>query len=65
MLPVTNLDKIQRMLNSFWWGLKSGSSGGIKWLRWEKLAMNKEDEGLNFLNLNGFNLALLRRLLEN
>ncbi|KAG4377659.1 hypothetical protein GLYMA_18G177350v4 [Glycine max] len=31
----------------------------MKWIKWEKLTVRKEDGGLNFRNLLGFNLAML------
>jgi len=31
-------DKIQKMINSFWWDSNSGGNRGIHWLSWEKLS---------------------------
>ncbi|CAN1284546.1 Uncharacterized mitochondrial protein AtMg00310 [Linum perenne] len=47
------------MMNSFWWGMKATGGGGITWMRWERLCMRKEQSGLCFRDLRGFNLAMV------
>lgn len=46
-------------MNSFWWGNNRGNGRGINWLRWDKLIVRKEEGGLGFRNLHGFNLATI------
>lgn len=36
------IDDIHSMLNDFWWSLKRDNKEGIKWLRWDKMAIRKE-----------------------
>ncbi|CAN1215535.1 LINE-1 retrotransposable element ORF2 protein [Linum perenne] len=33
LLPTTLLDEIEKMMNSYWWGMKSGGGRGISWMR--------------------------------
>ncbi|RVW31876.1 Transposon TX1 uncharacterized 149 kDa protein [Vitis vinifera] len=51
--------ELQKMMNSFWWGLKSNGGRRINWLSWDKLCLRKEEGGLGFRNLRDFNLAML------
>lgn len=51
--------EIEIMMNQYWWGSNGFSGKGIKWLGWEKMGRAKNYGGLGFLNLSGFNLALL------
>ncbi|XP_074349799.1 uncharacterized protein LOC141689414 [Apium graveolens] len=37
-------DKIEKNINSFWWG-NGSASAGIKWMSWDRLCMVKEDGG--------------------
>lgn len=59
LLPSTLKDEIQKMINFFWWGSRSGTIIGINWLSWEKLMMKKEFGGLEFQHLYVFNLSML------
>ncbi|KAH9679251.1 rnase h domain-containing protein [Citrus sinensis] len=48
------------MMNSFWWGSKrSGGSGGINWMKWERLCKPKDFGGIGFKQLHIFNVAIL------
>jgi hypothetical protein len=59
LLPMSIGDEIEKMLNSFWWGIKEDGSKGIRWMSWDKLTMRKEWGGMGFRNIYGFNLAML------
>ncbi|KAK2382439.1 hypothetical protein QL285_069974 [Trifolium repens] len=59
ILPESLGEELEKMINSFWWGSNKLLGRGINWLRWEKLAMRKEYEGMGFRHLYGFNLAML------
>jgi len=59
LLPSTLREEIQRMMNSFCWGSNQNNGRGINWLKWDKLTMRKEYEGMGFHHLYGFNLAML------
>ncbi|MCI39892.1 RNA-directed DNA polymerase (Reverse transcriptase), partial [Trifolium medium] len=47
------------MMNSFYWGTKKNGGLDINCLRWDKMTVSKDNRGLNFQNLEGFNLAML------
>jgi hypothetical protein len=59
LLPTTLGEEIERMMNSFYWGTKKHGGRGINWLRWDKMTTCKENGGLKFRDLEGFNLAML------
>lgn len=59
LIPSSFGEEIQRMLNSFWWGLNNTTSKGIKWLDWDKLSIPKKFGGMGFQNLYAFNLVML------
>jgi len=46
-------------VNSFYWGSKENGGHGINWLNWYKMNTYKDHRGLNFCDLEGFNLAML------
>ncbi|XP_057779546.1 uncharacterized protein LOC130998129 [Salvia miltiorrhiza] len=58
-LPISLTDELERMLNSFWWGNNAVVGKGIKWLKWEKLCIDKKLGGLGFRSLQLLNVALL------
>lgn len=62
-LPKVCCDDLMRMCARFWWG-SSAEKRKIQWLRWEKLCWPKELGGSNFQDLEGFNQALLAKVLE-
>lgn len=59
LMPHSFTTELERMMNSFWWGSGGENGRGIKWLSWERMTMRKEDGGLGFRDLYGFNLSLL------
>jgi len=57
-LPSGVIDKLVRIQRNFLWGW--GSEGRkITWASWEKVCKPVEVEGLGFIDLKFFNLALL------
>lgn len=60
LIPSEVCQGIEKKFNAFWWG-KNSSSGGIRWLSWDKLCEVKEDVGLGFKNLREFNVAMLAK----
>lgn len=58
LLPRSLCQELQRMMNSFWWGSRTNSSKGIRWLSWD-MCMSKDNGGMGFRDLFDFNLALL------
>lgn len=59
LLLIYICDEIERMLNSFWWGVKGANRNGIRWMSWDKLIMRKGWGDMGFRNIYGFNLAML------
>lgn len=59
LLPVSLLDELQKMLNSFWWGSKSNGGRSVNWFSWDKLCNDKKEGGLGFRLFYCFNLAML------
>ncbi|CAN0846298.1 Uncharacterized mitochondrial protein AtMg00310 [Linum grandiflorum] len=62
LLPITLLEEIERMINSYWWDTKGSGGDGIAWMRWERLCVRKEYGGMGFKDLYGFNLTMLGKL---
>lgn len=56
LFPTSLCEEIERMMNSYWWGVKGC---GIRWMSWKKLGRRKEESGLGFRDLHAFNLAML------
>ncbi|CAA7055612.1 unnamed protein product [Microthlaspi erraticum] len=57
-LPKTTYDQITSALAEFWW--RSNSKGnGMHWKTWKALCKPKEEGGLDFRDLEAYNLALL------
>jgi len=59
LLPTSFGEEIKRMMNSFYWGLEKNGGRSINWLNWDKMTVCKDQGGLNFRDLEGFNLAML------
>jgi hypothetical protein len=60
LLPDNLIQDIERMINAFWWGGGSNTSG-IKWLAWDKLACPKDEGGLGFRDFHSFNMAMVAK----
>lgn len=54
-------EKLERMMNSFWWGKEGQNTGDLKWKYWNKLCTRKEEGGLGFRKLHDFNIAMLAK----
>lgn len=61
LIPISVTDELQKMMNSFWLGSKKDGAKGINWLHLDKLCVDKTNGGLGFQNLEGFNMAMLRK----
>ncbi|CAN0876483.1 hypothetical protein LINGRAHAP2_LOCUS11335 [Linum grandiflorum] len=59
LIPPSFAEELEPMLNSFWWGTKHKGHGGISWMRWERLCVQKEMGGMGFCSFTKFNLAML------
>ncbi|XP_012070175.1 uncharacterized protein LOC105632409 [Jatropha curcas] len=59
LLPTTMCDELQKLMNAFWWSLKSTNRKGMHWLSWERLCVPKIHGGMGSRHLYSFNLALL------
>lgn len=60
LIPREICEGIEKKFNTFWRG-KNSSSGGIRWLSWDKLCEVKEAGGLGFKKLREFNVAMLAK----
>jgi len=40
LIPLSIIDEIERMMNSFWWG-RGENHKGIRWMAWDRLACPK------------------------
>lgn len=58
LIPKKIVDKIEKMMNAFWWN-NGGGNRGKKWLAWDRICAVKEDVGLGFRKLAEFNRAIL------
>jgi hypothetical protein len=53
------INKIEKMMNSFWWDHNSSNSRGLHWLSWERLFTPKVFGGMGFKSLKAFNMAMV------
>lgn len=60
MLPSGLLDDITSLTRKFWWG-GSTSKKKMHWVKWEEVCKAKGVGGMDFRNLEAFNLALLAK----
>lgn len=63
LLPKSLSLEIERMFNGFWWKSGKSDSKGIRWLSWENMCMAKDKGGLGFRSLQGYNMALIGKLI--
>ncbi|XP_074372587.1 uncharacterized protein LOC141713189 [Apium graveolens] len=61
LMPKSLCQEIHRVMNSFWWQSKAAIRKGIRWLGWNKMCTSKNDGGLGFRDIFGFNIALLSK----
>ena len=59
VLLVSLCQELERMTNSFWWGMKPNKTRRINWIKWDTLCLRREQGGISFQNFRSFNLALL------
>ena len=59
VLPIDLCRELERMMNSFWWGSKGNGSGGIIWMKWDRLCKPKTYGVIGFKRLHFFNVAML------
>ena len=60
LLPKCLCDDLEREMRSFWWGQKHQETK-IAWVGWQKMCRPKSLGGMDFRNLQAFNLALLAK----
>lgn len=58
LIPTTIADKLERIINALWWSSKKDGRS-LNWMTWDKSCVGKEDGGMNFRDLYGFNLMML------
>ena len=58
LLPKGLYDEIETLLKGFWWDSEKDHSS-IHWQYWDHLCAPKNQGGMGFKKLRGFNLALL------
>ncbi|XP_019168807.1 PREDICTED: uncharacterized protein LOC109164714 [Ipomoea nil] len=52
-------DRIEKVMNSFWWGCERRERGGIRWSKWSDLCVPKKFGGMGFRRVREMNLAML------
>ncbi|KAJ9556757.1 hypothetical protein OSB04_011371 [Centaurea solstitialis] len=55
----STIQKLERMINSFWWGRNLDGPRSVNWLSWDKLCIPQAYGGLGFRDFTAFNLAML------
>ncbi|VFQ60660.1 unnamed protein product [Cuscuta campestris] len=58
-LPISTCQRIEGLMNKFWWQSGGKNSSGIHWLSWKRMTKPKKFGGLGFKDIHAFNLALL------
>ncbi|CAN6246168.1 unnamed protein product [Urochloa humidicola] len=53
-------DQISTTISRYWWS-NQDKDNKIHWIRWEKLTWPKEEGGLGFRDIHGFNLVMLAK----
>ncbi|XP_071721950.1 uncharacterized mitochondrial protein AtMg00310-like [Rutidosis leptorrhynchoides] len=61
LIPVGICDALQKMMNSFWWGMKPYGSPKIHWFYWVRMCGLKNSGGLGFRLLHFFNQAMFAK----
>ncbi|XP_019149856.1 PREDICTED: uncharacterized protein LOC109146658 [Ipomoea nil] len=61
LLPLTVCDRLERLMNRYWWENGGSNNRGIPWLSWTRLCAPKDRGGMGFKKLHEFNLALLAK----
>lgn len=59
LLPNSLCERVERMMNRYWWGNRGTNGGGLRWMAWDRLCKPKKCGGMGFKKLHKFNLALL------
>lgn len=60
-LPVTLCERIERVMNKFWWETSSNRGGGIRWMAWSRMCSPNLKGGLGFKVLSHLNVDLLAK----
>lgn len=60
LLPKDLCAKLERMMNSFWWGIR-GDGKRIRWKSWERMSKPKMVGGMGFIRVHDFNLVVIAK----
>ncbi|XP_031120358.1 uncharacterized protein LOC116023496 [Ipomoea triloba] len=60
-LPISYSERIERVMNKFWWESSGNGNGGIRWMAWNKMCDPEVHGGMGFKCLQKFNVALLAK----